>query len=192
MIFSGAPLNQKSLRVRLEGLDSDSVFPPDEAPSLNSRPTPIVPASEELRTLGMRSEPPGLAGREAREMMITQPDGLAHSHRPEAHSHRPEMVATEPPSPPGDGQRPSARPTASFGPARAAEQDFFEAAPGPSSYRSLAPAALRPRPRSRGRAIFARVLFVMIFAGIATLLGVAIKKKLELRKQDSPLSALVR
>jgi hypothetical protein len=32
----------------------------------------------------------------------------------------------------------------------------------------------------------------MIFAGVATLLGVAIKKKLELRKNDAPLSALVR
>jgi hypothetical protein len=119
-------------------------------------------------------------------MQITQPDGLAHSKRPEA-------VTTEPPTRPDGGQRPSARPTASFGPARNTEQDFFEAAPGPPNARSLAPdAGRRPRPRSRTRAVFAKVLFVLIFAGVATLLGVAVKKKLELRKHDSPLSAFVR
>jgi len=184
-------VNQQSRRVRL-GLESDSVFPPEEGPSLNSRPTPLVPASAELRSLGtrshppavLRSHPPAVAHDDPREMQITQPDGLAHGKRPEA-------VTTEPPSPWADGQRPSARPTASFGPARNPEQDFFEAAPGPPKLSSLPPVRGRPKPRSHARAIFARVLFVMIFAGMATLLVVAIKKKLELKKVDS-LSAFVR
>ena len=176
-------MNQNSRRVRLEGLESESEFPP-EAPSINTRPTPLVPASQELRILGMRSQPPGLDSREAREMMITRPDGLAHSEPPD-------VVISVPPSLPADGPRPSSRPTASYGPARHAEQEFFEAAAGPPNVRSLAPEVGRPRPRSRARAIFARVLFLTIFAGVATLLGFAIKKKLEHRKVDS-LSAFVR
>jgi hypothetical protein len=169
--------------VRLESLGSDSVFPPEEAPSVNSRPTPLVPASQELRALGMRSHPPALDSREAREMMITRPDGLAHSEPPD-------VVISVPPSLPAGGERPSSRPTASFGPARHAENAFFEATAAPPNVQSLPPVG-RPRHRSRARAIFAKVLFVTIFAGVATLLGFAIKKKLEMKKIDS-VSALVR
>ena len=127
-------------------LDSDSVFPPEPG-SFCSRPTPVVPATEELRAMGTRSHPPNE----------------------------------------GDAPRPSSRPTASFGPAAGAEQDFWQAAPGPNA-QSLAPQT-RPRPRSRSRALVAKLLFLTLFGGIATLLGYAVKKKLDARSH-SPSGSL--
>jgi hypothetical protein len=127
-------------------LDSDSVFPPEPS-SFCSRPTPVVPASEELRAMGTRSHPPSEGG----------------------------------------APRPSSRPTASFGPAANVEQDFWQAGPGPNA-QSLPPAT-RPRPRSRARAIFSKLLFLTLFGGISTLLGYAVKKKLDARSH-SPSGAL--
>lgn len=160
-------------RTAPQQFDSDSVFPPSEPSSLGSRPTPIVPASEELRALGKRSHPPG---------------GV-HGHPPAlvVDSEPPEVIVhSEPPSE-GEGPRPSSRPTASFGPAARpesaapsapGEQQFWQAAPQPNVL-SLPPEVLPQRPRSRARAIFSKVLFVMLFGGIATLLGYAVKKKID-------------
>jgi hypothetical protein len=145
----------------------------------------------------MRSEPPRLVDSDRPDIVITQPDGLRAQREmmitePDGLNRRALAgVTTEPPGRPEDGHRPSTRPTASFGPARNAEQDFFEAAGGPQKLSSLPPELVLRKARSPARAMFAKVLFVMIFAGVATLLGVAIKKKLELRKVDS-LSAFVR
>jgi hypothetical protein len=51
------------------------------------------------------------------------------------------------------------------------------------------PPATRSRPRSRARAKFAQLLFLTLFGGITTLLGYAVKKKLDARSQ-SPSGAL--
>ena len=80
----------------------------------------------------------------------------------------------------------SSRPTASFGPAADLAHEFYEQAPkleGPS----LPPVARRV-PRSRGRAIAAKVLFVTLFAAVATLLGFALKKKLDASGRASDVS----
>jgi hypothetical protein len=136
----------ESRRPAPQTLDSDSVFPPEPG-SFCSKPTPVVPASEELRAMGTRSHPPNEDG----------------------------------------APRPSSRPTASFGPAANAEQAFWQAAPAPDA-RSLPP-EIRPRSRSRSRAVFSKLLFLMLFGGIATLLGYAVKKKLDARSH-SPSGSL--
>jgi hypothetical protein len=87
--------------------------------------------------------------------------------------------------PPSEGgaPRPSSRPTASFGPAANVEQDFWQAAPGPTA-QSLPPET-RPRPRSRTRSIVSKLLFLTLFGGIATLFGYAVKKKLDARSHSA-------
>jgi hypothetical protein len=136
---SRSPVNQHSRRAALEPSDSDSLFPPEEAGSFCARPTPVVPASEELRVLGTRSRPPD------------SHDGLL---------------------------RPSARPTASFGPAADLAHEFYESPPQHHAS-SLAPPIAPRAHRSRGREIAAKLLFVTLFAAVATLLGFAVKKKLD-------------
>jgi hypothetical protein len=108
-----------------------------------SRPTPVVPASEELKALGTRSLPPGT----------------------------------------GDSDpRPSSRPTLSFELdaqlAPATEQFSREEHPTRPDLPSSRPPRAAPR-RSRARAIVAKLLFVTLFAGVASLFGVVAKKKLE-------------
>ena len=81
----------------------------------------------------------------------------------------------------------SSRPTASFGPAAELAREFYEQAP-----KSLVPSlavSLAPRVRrSRGRAIAAKLLFVTLFAAVATLLGFALKKKLDASGRASDVS----
>jgi hypothetical protein len=75
--------------------------------------------------------------------------------------------------------RPSSRPTASFGPAASLEQNVYDTARAPAAA-SLSPPAQPRRPRSRTRSIVAKLLFVMLFTAVASLLGFAVKKKLDL------------
>ncbi|HEX6274410.1 MAG TPA: hypothetical protein VFZ53_15315 [Polyangiaceae bacterium] len=143
-------MDQHSHRAALERIESDSIFPPEEAGSICTRPTPLVPASDELRTLGTRSHPP----EHGRTTL-----------------------------------RPSARPTASFGLAsELALLGPVDPLPDLAPNRELAPVLdvasfpppLRVAPRrSRARAIVSKLLFATLFAGVATLFGLALKKKLD-------------
>jgi len=149
-------VGQHSHRAALERIESDSIFPPEEAASFCTRPTPVVPASEELRTLGTRSHPP----EHGRTTL-----------------------------------RPSARPTASFGLASelaliVPADPLPDLAPnrelepvlefGPVLDVASFPPPLRAAPRrSRVRAIVSKLLFATLFAGVATLFGLALKKKLD-------------
>jgi len=137
-----------SRRAALERPDSDSLFPPEEAGSFNSRATPLVPASEELRALGTRSLPPDLN----------------------------ELLPSA-----------SSRPTASFGPAAELAHEFYERA-RKTEAPSLAPVIAPRVRRSRGRAVAAKLLFVTLFAAVATLLGFALKKKLDASGRASDVS----
>ncbi|HEX6765410.1 MAG TPA: hypothetical protein VF103_08035 [Polyangiaceae bacterium] len=78
--------------------------------------------------------------------------------------------------------RPSSRPTASFGPPPKFEQAFYDAPPQ-APLTSFPPLEKRRRPRSRARSIVAKVLFAILFAGVATLLGLALAKKFAARSQ---------
>jgi hypothetical protein len=136
----------------------------------------------------MRSHPPGLV--KPRPPVAESQPPIAEI-QPAAVKSQPPISECQPAGPVSDAQRASSRPTASFGPARNIEQNFWEAAPGPTAP-SLAPEAPRARRGSRGRRVFAACLFVMFFAGVATLLGLAIKKKLDAAPDANPASALMR
>jgi hypothetical protein len=96
---------------------------------------------------------------------------------------------------PAQAPRNSERPTDPSAPEPHAENAFFDSAPGPAGP-SIQPGFLsqKPprRPRSRSRSVFAKVLFVMMFGGVAALLGLAIKTKLDAGAMPSLPSALTR
>jgi hypothetical protein len=79
--------------------------------------------------------------------------------------------------------RPSSRPTASFGRASDLPKEFFEPALEHAES-SLAP-TLDPGPR-RSRTRLSIFLFVTLFAAVAALLGLAVKKKLEVSERPGP------
>ena len=198
---------------------SDSAFPPSEPPSFLSRPTPVVPASEELRALGARSLPPDLgslvpspssrptasfppavsgarpvpdADEEAPTISVAPSED-----EPPSFSDRPTMAGTPRTSHPSLGAAPrnSQRPTDPSGPEPHAENAFFDSAPrfaGPSVSPGLPSLQPPRRPRSRARSMVAKVLFVMMFGGVATLLGLAIKTKLDAGARPSLPAALTR
>ena len=141
-----------SRRAALEPGDVGSLFPPEPG-SICSRPTPVVPASEELKALGTRSHPPRISDHAPRpssrptlsfelgpdagaaldaELAAPQPETLARRESPT----RPDLPMPSLPPPRG------------------------------------------PK-RSRVRSLLSKLLFVTLFAGVTWLFGLAAKKKLE-------------
>jgi hypothetical protein len=142
----------------------------------------IAPAEEEPATISSR---PTLA-----EAPTISSDAIELAPPPA--SLKP--IAEAPPAsfPPNEAAtRASARPTDSFGPAPN-EKAFFDSAPGPAVPSVEPPPSRKLRPRSRARSVFAKVLFVTMFAGVAALLGLALKTKFDSGPRPSLPSALTR
>jgi hypothetical protein len=148
---------------------SHAFFPPAEAPSFCSRATPLVPARDDLRTFELERALAEASG----TLRISAP-GASPSSRPTyvpdevldpAAESDPLVTVSTPPAleVPGPLERPSAPATIP--------------APPRVSARAAEPTASEP-PRRQGRALFARALFVLLFGGVATLLGLAYKAKL--------------
>lgn len=138
-----------------------SFFPAAEAPSFCSRPTPVVPANDDLRSFGSL----------------------------DAEGSGPRAIATPSSRPTvGPGELEPVRVIASDRPTVAPDEvlaQIFERAtigtPVPAPAVSppdvtVAPTAT-PR-RSRGRALAARALFTVLFGGVLGLLGYAVRPQL--------------
>jgi hypothetical protein len=147
-----------------------SFFPTAEAPSFCSKPTPLVPARDDLRTFDLeaaRAEASGL-----QPIPVVSP-----SSRPtyvpdeplEAMLDSGPIVSVETPScleVPREPEWESKPPTIPAPPRT------------PQLHLQSPPGAGEELPRARGRAIFARALFVLLFGGAASLLGYAFKPQL--------------
>jgi hypothetical protein len=144
----------------------DSFFPTKEGPSFCSLPTPVVPAREDLRAFeaGVQTDQSGTL------RLLTSP------------SSRPTFVPDE-----------IAEPIVESGPIASLETPTVLEVPRvpspslPPGYAALSPAesapvepelALPAPSPARGRAILARLLFVMLFGGVTALLGYAVRPEL--------------
>jgi hypothetical protein len=156
---------------------SHSFFPTAEAPSFCSRRTPVVPARDDLRTF---------------ELEHARADASGAQRIPEvSESSRPTYVPDEPMD--------VIETMADSGPIVTVATPLVLEVPRVADFESKPPtipappltpsgSAASPRPmeepdpvglpRRRGRAIFARVLFLMLFGGVASLLGYAFKPQL--------------
>jgi hypothetical protein len=146
-------------------------FPAAEAPSFCSRATPVVPARDDLRTFELER---ALAEASGTKRIPSASPGASPSSRP---TYVPDEVLdpmlesgpmvsiSTPPclEVPQAVERPSAPATVPAPPR------FAPSEPAEASVQAARP---------RGRALFARVLFVLLFGGVASLLGYAFKSPL--------------
>jgi hypothetical protein len=145
-------------------------FFPAEAPSFCSKPTPLVPARDDLRTFDLeaaRAEASGL-----KPVPVGSP------------SSRPTYVPDEPlaamfeSEPTVSVQAPSSLEV----PSALDSESKPPTIPSPPRTPSLdlrsPPEPVEQSSRGRGRTLFARVLFILLFGGVASLLGYAFKPQL--------------
>jgi hypothetical protein len=156
---------------------SHSFFPTAEAPSFCSRRTPLVPARDDLRTF---------------ELEHARADASGTQRIPEvSDSSRPTYVPDEPmdvieamadSGPVVTVATPSVLEVPRVEDFESKPPTIPAPPPTPGSFAALAHPLEEPQPggltRRRGRALFARALFVMLFGGVATLLGYAFKPQL--------------
>ncbi len=166
---------------------SHAFFPSAEAPSFCSRATPVVPARDDLRTFELER---ALAEASGTLRLPSSSPGASPSSRPTyvpdelmdpVVESGPIVSISTPPclEVPQPFERPSA-PATIPAPPRFAVRESDEAPAEP--------------PRGRGRAVFARVLFVLLFGGVTSLLGYAFKAPLtdaahQVRAVASPMLA---
>ena len=148
--------DSQQARARIE--PASSFFPPAEGPSFCSRPTPVVPASEDLR---------GFGG----EHFQQEPSGARAIVTP---SSRPTM---------GPGTLEAYAPISSDRPTLSHDQVMAEmierATVGtPIPRLPLPPELAAVAPRRRGRKLVARALFTVLFGGALALLGYAFQPRI--------------
>jgi hypothetical protein len=145
-------------------------FFPAEAPSFCSKPTPIVPARDDLRTFDLeaaRAEASGL-----------QPIPVGSP------SSRPTYVPDEPmeaileSGPIVSVQGPSVLEVPSAPDWESKPPTIPSAPRTPSLEFHSPPEPVERSSRGSGRTLFARILFVLLFSGVASLLGYAFKPQL--------------
>jgi hypothetical protein len=155
--------NKATLGVKIQP-KNDSFFPPSEGPSINSRPTPVVPASAELLGKSDGGSPwtdVTVAMALDADVSVTMESGPAPSLPP---SEAPPSEA--PPSVPASSSRDSM------------EHHFYNSAPSVAPL-SLAPPLDPPAPRrSRARSALSKALFTLLFGAVIALLGYALREKL--------------
>jgi hypothetical protein len=164
-------LNGMGNGIREEDFDEQSLFPPDEPPSICTRPTPLVPARRDL--LGFRSDSlrPGFNGSSSapapspssRPTLTPEDLGISSPLDSAVAASGSLAPAFEPNAPPVE---PSAPPLVEIGPLVSLE---------PAALSSSEP--VRPE-RPRWRVIFARVLFTVLFGCVAALLAYAFRAQL--------------
>lgn len=153
-------MSDDSQQARIRAEAAWSFFPPAESPSFNSRPTPVVPASEDLR---------GLEG----EHFVHAPSG-----------ERPVVTPSSRPTV-GPGELEAYTPISSDRPTLSHDEIFAEMIERATVATPLPRPPLTPElelepvlPRSRARTFVARALFTLLFGGVLALLGYAFQPRI--------------
>jgi hypothetical protein len=157
---------------REDVLRGNSQFPPIEPKSFCSRPTPVVPARGDLLEFRADSLRPGTLGSQpapapspsSRPTLTPEDLGIAS---PVSGSFAPEPEAS------GVVETGSLAPVSSLAPPAVEVGPIVSLEPG--LYAAAEPMQRRTR---RWRPIFARLLFVILFGGVAGLLGYAFRAQL--------------
>lgn len=175
-------MSDESQQARKRAEATPSFFPADEAPSYCSRPTPVVPANDDLRSFG-------------REGVV------------DAEGSGPRAIGTPSSRPTvGPGELEPVRVIASDRPTVAPDEvlaEIFERAtigtpiPAPGLEPPNVTAPPKMTPRGRRRALASYALFGVLFGGVLGLLGYAMRPRLVhavdvVRARVAPLSAPTR